>query len=404
MWQAYLFDVRTGLLAQPIDLPAFTWQMTITESSFSTTKDKSVGEDEISGLELPWSQIPGTTPSAKANALMCGKRGIVLFWKTLHDEPTSLGTPVIAGVLGMRTSRRLDVSVPVDSIMSILAQRFLVHEGQTGTGAGHTSQGEWHLKGSWRGIASEVGWQCTNGKPGGELPIDWTYRGESGNNTLEVHDWDLQNNSCKTLLDKIAGLDHGPDMQLRPYLTEDGQHIRFRFLAGSDGDRFLGQSVVHSLASHPYGGTLEDIKVDRCAPVHRVYATGSGSDKATITAIGQDLTLVHSRDPWALLETVVSDTDAKDANTVQSTANSHLNANRVPLMQISGSIDAADTDPSGMPLHPLGSLWAGEHVDVAIDGFPDLPDGVYRLRLMRMSGDETSKVNVLFDVEEDPLY
>ena len=38
-----------------------------------------------------------------------------------------------------------------------------------------------------------------------------------------------------------------------------------------------------------------------------------------------------------------------------------------------------------------------------MDGFPDLPDGVYRLRIMRMSGDETGKVQVLFDICEDPI-
>ena len=56
-----------------------------------------------------------------------------------------------------------------------------------------------------------------------------------------------------------------------------------------------------------------------------------------------------------------------------------------------------------MPLHPLGSIWPGETLDVAIDGFPDWPDGTYRMRLMQMSGDHTSLVKLKFAPVADPL-
>ena len=68
-WVAYLYDTVSGQLAQEIDIPSFTWSMTVSDSSFSTTKDKGVGDDEVSGLELPWSQIPGDDPAARAAAL-----------------------------------------------------------------------------------------------------------------------------------------------------------------------------------------------------------------------------------------------------------------------------------------------------------------------------------------------
>ena len=64
-WVAYLYDTVSGQLAQEIDIPSFTWSMTVSDSSFSTTKDKGVGDDEVSGLELPWSQIPGDDPAAR---------------------------------------------------------------------------------------------------------------------------------------------------------------------------------------------------------------------------------------------------------------------------------------------------------------------------------------------------
>ena len=41
-------------------------------------------------------------------------------------------------------------------------------------------------------------------------------------------------------------------------------------------------------------------------------------------------------------------------------------------------------------------------MEIALDGFPSLPDGVYRSRLMRMAGDETDRVDLTFDVAADP--
>ena len=99
-WRAYLYDVQTGQLAQEIDIPSFSWSMTVSDCSFTTTKDKGLGDDSISGLELPWTEIPGTTPAARAAALQPYKRGLALFWRSPMDDPSSLGTPILAGALG----------------------------------------------------------------------------------------------------------------------------------------------------------------------------------------------------------------------------------------------------------------------------------------------------------------
>ena len=41
---------------------------------------------------------------------------------------------------------------------------------------------------------------------------------------------------------------------------------------------------------------------------------------------------------------------------------------------------------------------------VMIDGFPTLPDGVHRCRLMQMSGDQSTTATLKFDVMDDPIY
>lgn len=536
-WVAYLYDTVSGQLAQEIDIPSFTWSMTVSDSSFSTTKDKGVGDDEVSGLELPWTQIPGDDPAARAAALQPYKRGLVLCWKSVLDDTASMGTPILAGALGVRTSSWHDVSVPYVSMMGLLNDRYLVHEDAFGKDAGHTSKRSFRWENlSWRALACEVIRQCTSVKPGGGLPIDLPYLNETGTHSLpsdgssedknapkqkskkrvntadgyvetsvdgdtttiteqhvtkktkqvtetkpytyntrkgkvtkqhttvktlttaqttvvkktvtknykdysertvtvtttvysfdgngnqtgsttstdgphktmlprqtvvEYKDFNVSNHRAADILKNIANADGGPDMQFRPYLS-DSQHVRFRFLAGSDGDIYLNQDKRLSLSCSPYGGTLENIKIDRAAPYMRVYATGAGSDAGTMCFQSEDLTLVKRQDPYPLRETTTSDTDTKTYELLAAAADGMLNANRQPLMQLSGEIDVNDCDAMGLPLHPLGSFWPGEMFDIAIDGFPDLPDGVYPMRLMQMSGDQTGKVTVKFDPVADP--
>lgn len=184
-WRAFLYDVQSGQLAQEIDIPSFSWSMTVSDCSFTTTKDKGLGDDTISGLELPWTEIPGETPAARASALQPYKRGLALFWRSPMDDPSSLGTPILAGALGVRTSSWHDVSVPVISMFGMLEDRYLVHEGAFGAGANHTSTQKYRFGNlSWRALACEVIRQCTETKPGGSLPIDLPYLNEVGTHSL----------------------------------------------------------------------------------------------------------------------------------------------------------------------------------------------------------------------------
>ena len=542
-WVFFLYDTTTGLLAQQIDVPAFTWSMSVSDASFSTSKDKGVGEDDLSGLELPWGQIPGVDAAARASALMPYKRGIVAFWHSQADDPNNPGRPILAGALGVRRSTQQDVSMPFVSILGLLEDRYLVHEGRFGKGPGNSSPDEFRwVNLSYRALACETIRQCTETKPGGTLPIDLPYLGEHGTHQLpevsgdeedkpgsgektvkkvnksngwvqttveadkttvvdhtekvtsktvtvkekytvwqkgkrvvrtrdkqktirtgrtvtevktetkpkgsyrvektvtktvttysydgngketgstkrtegptttveqkpiEVtyRDFNVVNHRCSDILRAIANSAGGPDMQFRPYLTEDGQHIRFRFLAGSDGDIFLHQDKRLSL-SYAAGEacTLENLTVDRAQPVQRVYGVGAGTGSGTLTYLAEDLTLVSQTDPWPLVEYTYQDSKAEEIAMLRSGATGLLQANGRPLMQVKGEINAFDMDASGMPLHALGSFWPGEMFDVSMQGFPDMPDGVYAMRLMQMSGDETGKVELTFDITVDPVY
>ena len=401
MWSAYITDTVTGLIVAPVDLPSFAWTLSVSDSAMSTTRDKSMGEGESSGLRVPWNAVPGATPSERSNMVCQDKRSICLFWRT-DDDHESIGTPILMGSITPRTDTAEDTSFSLSSPLQILADRYMVAEEAFGSVPGALAAKGITLSGlSLRGIASEAGWRLTMSKPGGELPIDWTYRGEQGGNTRSWDPWNVQNNSGSDILNEICSA--GPDMQFRPYLTGDGRHVRWQFLAGSDDIPTLGQRTVHRLSWHPYGGTIEDLTVDRIGPAMRVYATGAGTDAATVTHLSDDLTTVQTRDPWPLRETTMSDTDADDRDLLATHADAMLDTNRKPLMQLSGVIHADDTGPDGTPMHPLGAIWPGELVEIAIDGYPSLPDGIYQARIMQMTGDETDRVALTFDPIEDPI-
>ena len=125
MWSAYLFDSMTGLLAEQIDLPSFSWTLSVGDCSLSTTRDKGTGEGDASGLRLPWPAVPGSTAAERHEAIAMWRRGIVLMWG---------GAPVVAGVIGPKSGTAQDVSIDLLSPLEVLAHRYAVREGTFGTG------------------------------------------------------------------------------------------------------------------------------------------------------------------------------------------------------------------------------------------------------------------------------
>ena len=399
-WRAYIADTITGQLIAPIDIPSFAWSISVSDSTLSTTKDKGAGEYDASGLTLPWTSVPGSTPAERVAMLAQDKRSIVLFWKTSLD-PQDLGTPILMGSISPRTDSWQDTSFTLNSVMELLDSRILVRENTYGRAANSTTSDEFTLHGSWRGIAAQVGYMCTDMKPGGRLPIDWNNRGESGNHSMDFKGFDAGNQSCRQILESIANTENGIDMQFRPYLA--GNTVRFSFQAASDGDVHLGQSTVHRLYCRRYGGDLENVTIDHIGPVMRVYAAGAGSDKAQLGYLAEDLSLCLQSDPWPLREMTLSNTDTDKAEQLAASARENLNANRLPLMQIKGEVNVNDHDSTRLPVNPLGSFWPGERMEIALDGFPGMNDGIYQTRLMQMSGDETAQVKLTFDVMTDPI-
>ena len=399
-WRAWLTDARDGRVIAPVDVPSFQWQMGIRDSSF-TTASREPGDRSASGLTLPWSALPASTPDQRSLLLDPTRRALCLAWAD-SMAGDDFGDPAVWGVIGERQDTQRDTSFPLSSPLELLSQRLVVREGAFRDGRSPDVIGVGGL--SYRGIMCEAGLYATGRKQGGQLPIDWPYRGEKGTRRkTSWKAWNIQNNGCKKLLCDIADLQDGPDFAFIPYLAGDGTHVRVRFEAGSDGDRRLFASTPPvCLAYHPGASLLDDLQVAHAAPVQRVYATGAGSDESVLTALAQDLSAITGgQDPQILREAAWSDTDTDNPAVLKSHARAQLEAGRRKLIQITAQVHFGDLAAGNVALSP-SSLRPGMPAVLSIQGYPSLPDGDYRTAVMLLSGDQTDTAKVTFDVMEDP--
>ncbi|MBQ9005367.1 MAG: hypothetical protein IJ092_03220 [Atopobiaceae bacterium] len=394
MWRCYTMDTMSGALGVPIDIPSMGWTVSISDCSLSTTRDKGVAGYTSGGLELPWTAVPGASREARARELASMRRSIVLMWEEGGER-----IPVVVGAIGPRVDRWLDTSFELVSMLDLLDMRILVDEGSFGKGSptGTTTKDIAYRSMSLRGIASDMGRRCTDSKPGGTLPIDWTYVGETGRHDRTYYGYNVSNNSLAKLLEEITNVQGGPDMQLRPYLADE-THVRHRLEMGTDAHPALDQAgVVQTLTSFPGGGTLENVEVAHLGPVMRVYGYGAGQDKAMLCSLAEDRTLLEQRDPWPLVEEAHGFTDDSNLDLLSRHSRARLAASSRPVCQVSGDIWLDDARTPG-----LSDFWPGQLVNVAIEGHPGLPDGSYEMRLMEMSGDQSSQARLTFDVMPDP--
>ncbi|MCX8648458.1 hypothetical protein J3U01_08600 [Bifidobacterium sp. B4107] len=404
-WRVWVVDARDGRIVAPVDVPSFQWQMSIRDSSFSTAPQQppqgEPGDRTASGLALPWSALPASTPAERSLLLDSTRRALCLSWAGSY-EGDDFGTPVIWGVVGGRQDTQQDTSFPLSSPLELLSQRLVVRDGAFRYGRSPDVIGVDGL--SYRGILCEAGLYATDRKQGGQLPFDWPYQGEQGTRQkTSWKAWNIQNNSAKKLLSDIADLKDGPDFTFIPYLTEDGGHVRVRLEAGSDGDRrlFADRAPV-CLSYHPGAGLLDGLQVAHAAPVQRVYATGAGQDESVITALAEDLTgIAGGPDPQILRETAYSDTDTDNPAVLLSHAQAQLQAGRRKLIQLTAQAHFGDMTAGNVALSPA-SLRPGMPVILSVQGYPSLPDGEYRTSIMLLSGDQSDDVKITFDVMEDP--
>lgn len=414
MFKTYLINTSSGQILAPIDIPSFSWKVTVSRSNFITTKKGTFEEATInSGVQIPWEAIPGHGSNSKSRLYIDSyTNGIAMTWQSPYSGEE---WPVLYGAIGDRKDTYEDTSFNILSIMDLLGERILVPEKSFGfdpikgtlaeasnnenqlTHVGTTSAEIKFNNRSWRAILANVGKLCTDAKPNGDLPIDWDYFNEQGAQEIKFEGFDVKNNNCARIFDNIANRLGGPDVQFRPYF-KDSSTIRVKFIAGSDADHHIPQFTKPvELNSFRGGGSIDNLAVGFKAGVSRVYGTGAGKDKAMLCCLaeridGRDPRLVHP-----LIEKTSLNGEASSYETLRDKTEAELALRCLPVMQVAGDINANDSD-----LIAPGRFWPGELVHVTIEDFPSLNDDVYTLRLMEMSGDASGKVHLVFDTAADP--
>jgi hypothetical protein len=396
MWNAYIFDTMTGRIDVPIDIPSFSWDLTVSSSSLSISSDKGTGKADASGLKLPWSAIPADNQGARNKMLAPYRRSIIL----CYVSPDGKDYPVVGGMIGPRTDTWEDTSFDLVSIMDFMANRLIVREGVFGKARGGTTTDVISYNNmSLRGILADIGTLCTHGKPGGQLPIDWNYNDEKGSHQRTYPGYNVQNQDFESVATKIANVNGGPDITFRPYFY-DTNHIRWSFLAGSDSIPYLDSPGIRpTFQAFPGGGSLDEVSIDMATPFMRTYVTGSGSDDATLCVLAQNLKLSTSADPWPLVEETYSSTDDDNLSILTQHANGRLAAGDTARFQLSGKWNAGDTNAP-----KPGMIWPGQTVMVQLSGHPTVPDGDYLMRIMEMSGDQSQSIDVTFDTMTDERW
>lgn len=392
MLRTFLADTMTGLVGEPIDMPALRWTVTVSDSSMETARDKGTGDSTATGLHVPWSAVPAATPEGREEALAAFRRSVLLAW----DDGGAL-VPLAVGAIGSRTDSWEDTSFDLVSPMGMLSSRYVVREGAFGSAAGSVTTDSIRWAGrSLRSVASEAV-SLAMAKPGGSLPIDLPHLGEGGGHQRTYDGFNVQNLAASDVLAKIANVQGGPDVQLRPYMA-DATHYRLRLEAGSDSEPCLGQGgLVPTLTCFAGGGTAQGLRVAHRGPTMRVYATGAGEDRAMLCHLSEDLSLVSRPDPWPLVEAAATFSDDESADLLSRHADARLEAASMPLCQLSCRARLGEAVR-------VGETWPGMLVDLDLRDHPALPDGTYRLRLMEMSGDLSGMATLTFDPITNPWY
>lgn len=367
------------------------------------------GRCDVSGVEVTV-EVMGRTESQVTSISYEGtkKFGVIRMKGRMERGATRLSAKArctvrhATGETASSGSTKYDTSTATSTAQVLTEEEYKARfKGVDRTSHAGATQGEVSFVGlSRRAIASAVGQACTDYKPGGALPIDWQYQGEAGAHSATYPGHDVANNTCKQIWTSLANSDGGPDIQLRPYMADES-HVRLLMCAGSDSNPYLGQtSPVRTLTAFSGGGSARSLKVAYAAPAMRVYATGAGSDEAQLCSLAEDLSLCRDPyDPWPLVEEVKSFPDDESADDLAAHASARLRAVGTPMMQVQCSVHLGD--PAGIS---PGDVWPGQLVDLVTEGFPSLPDGTYRMRLMQMDGDETDDCTLTFDVTADPAY
>jgi hypothetical protein len=355
----------------------FTWSNQIGDASIKGAIDKNSIQKQ--SLVWPWEALPQIEQDMLNDLLMPDKHGIFI---TFDDHPWLWGT------IGDREDTFTDTSFPVNGTSTFFSGYKLVNSFNNWS----ATAVKWSQSGVSLGTIAKRMVQTVLEKPGANIPM--TFDDDEITANIPGHDasyhernfapYDIANLTVSDLLKNISNVDGGPDIDFRPYV-EDGR-VMLHMYFGTEANPYIRQTsdIVFPISAHAAAVSGFKQTVSASYRADRVYATGSGQDEGTLTATAEDLSAVQAGYP--LKEASVSSTSVTEQETLNETAEAALSP--WPLAQWEITV-RADYAP-----HPLGTYFPGDEAIFPIRGFPTIPDGDYKARIVAMSGNEGRDVTL----------
>lgn len=364
MWSAYLFQVTTGQIGPRLHVSSMSWKMTLNATeSISINLQKS----DLPNVDLRYWLAPWWS-------------GVVLMWNNV---------PFIAGpILSRPVETFTNVSLEVGGIRSILAHRAVCQELSNWSSLAKTNV-------KWTGlslgtIANKMV-QMVQEKHGGSLPISYPIPDEThandANHSRTYWGFDLQNIMVDDCLNHLSNVNLGPDVMFKPRMISDTR-LTFDFFHGSEGDPRIDQSHTPLWDTTVAISAIENINVQMTGTYQtsRVFSMGAGTDTGKYISVVTNNYAISKGFP--LLETVINPSNSDNRAYVSERGISSIKANADMLQELQMDVMGDDS------INYIGSFWPGDLIKIKTAGFISIPDGINDYRLLSMSGDTTSKVQI----------
>lgn len=229
---------------------------------------------------------------------------------------------------------------------------------------------------------------CT--RSGFSLPIDFP-ADVAGTATRTYPVYDLA--TIGQRLKELTQVENGPDVDFAPYFDPSNPgYIRFQMRIGTPT---LLQPAVPIIWD--YGSGLRSVSIDSdgSSMVSGVFAKGNGTERASLIAYDQDLTLVNNG--WPATEITVAFSSVTEPATLQGHASGAKALYRTPV-ELWEAVVRADTLPT------LGTYEPGYLATFNMQGHAWVPDGGYQQRILGFkTGPATNEVRLILQAIEGAI-
>lgn len=368
MWSANLFQVASGQIGPRLNFESMSWAMALNDT-------------ESISMKLRKSDLPNVNLGYWLDPWWAG---VVIFW---DDQP------IVAGPIVSRPNETPDtVSLTCGGIRSVLAKRFVINEQDDWS---KLSKSVVSFKGLSLGTIAQRVVQLVQQKPGGSLPISFPMgeqtAADNADHERNYRGFNIANINCDDVLTKLSNVIDGPDIMFKPRLVEDNR-LTFDMWHGTEDYPRIAQQDIPVWDTTVANGAVSDITTVMTGTYEtsRVFSTGAGQDEGLLMKVATNTIPLQLQYP--LLETAINIGNSENPAVVLGYAQSSLNANKLPLLEIQMTVRADGPTP-------LGQFWAGDLAQVITSGWLSLGDGATDMRLLSISGTDNSEIKLSLQKE-----